>query len=120
MNESIHNVYTTKASKRIDFATSYTARIDVALLEYARGALPLYKACCEQFEIRQSSSATTMLERLDEATKKVAEKRKTPAYKAYKVQSKKRKTDRLTRSFMRNEEYTYVSIDQYEDDDDGL
>lgn len=89
-------------------------------MEYEIGAANLYRLCCTHFELPTSATSLAALEKIDSQAAEQSAKRKTDAYKGYKVQLKRRKAEQLARKFMRAADYTYTSIDAYESDDDGL
>ena len=120
INESIHSAYLKEANKKFDFSASYTATLDCSVMQYEQGTENLYQSCCEQFDIPISAASLAALANIHAQAAAQSTKRKSAAYKEYKVRKKKQKTEPLARKFMRAGDYTYTSIDIYESDDDGF
>lgn len=114
INESVNNMYTVKADKRHDFRCSYTARVDVAAVEFMlKGKSSLYEKICNDFACIEISEETrSQLRKWDEERKNESTRKKTANAKRKRIEGKARKTRLLRRATLRAGAYTYVTSDE--------
>lgn len=107
------------------FRSSYTGRVDVAVVEHnLRGKLGLYKNICQDFaEMAVKGETIKQLERWDKARANAAILLASAESKRRKAEKKVRKTRLLQREAVRSGTYIYVTSEeqaaQFKRDDDS-